>query len=250
MISKNRISELRKLHLKKFRDEKRLFIVEGRKSVEMLLDSCLVVQELFASEQFVQSHPALLDSRDVTLATPAEMERISVLSTSPELLAVVEQPASLQPLCDNEPLLVLDRIADPGNMGTIIRTADWFGIRQVVCSPDCVELYNPKTIQATMGSFCHVNVCSRQLVPYLQQQCRSRRVIGAFLDGEPVQSFAFHNNDILVIGSESRGISKDLANCVTNRVTIPDGACGRPTAESLNAAVAAAILMFQMRTFC
>lgn len=247
MISKNRISELRKLHLKKYRDESRLFVVEGRKSVEMLLASDFEVVEIFSSEQFARQHEALLGTQSVTIASPSEMERISALSTSPELLAVVCQPRTVVPLSDDEPLLVLDRIADPGNMGTIVRTADWFGIRQVVCSPDCVEFYNPKTIQATMGSFCHVNVSSRPLVPFLSEQRKKRRILGAFLNGESVRSFEFQPNDLLVIGSESHGISPEVEQCVTHKITIPDGNAGAPTAESLNAGVAAAIIMFQMQ---
>lgn len=247
MISKNRISELRKLHLKKFRDESRLFIVEGRKSVEMLLASHFAIREILTSEQFAQSHRSMLSEHPVTIVATSDLERVTALNTSPELLAVVEQPRDLGLLNDDEPVVVLDRIADPGNMGTIIRTADWFGIRQVVCSPDCVELYNPKTIQATMGSFCHVKVWYQPLVPFLQKQRESRRVIGAFLNGESVRSFEFHRNDVLVIGSESHGISPDVEKCITHRITIPDGNAGTPTAESLNAGVAAAILMFQMR---
>lgn len=246
MISKNRISELRKLHLKKFRDESRLFIVEGRKSVEMLLASHFAIREILTSEQFAQSHRSMLAGHPVTIVATSDLERITALNTSPELLAVVEQPRDLGLLNDDVPVVVLDRIADPGNMGTIIRTADWFGIRQVVCSPDCVELYNPKTIQATMGSFCHVKVWYQPLVPFLQKQRESRRVIGAFLNGESVRSFEFLRNDVLVIGSESHGISPDVEKCITHRITIPDGNAGAPTAESLNAGVAAAILMFQM----
>lgn len=247
MISKNRISELRRLHLKKFRDESRLFIVEGRKSVEMLLASDFVVQEIFATEQFAQTHEDLLGSEPVTMASPSEMERISVLSTSPELLAVVQQSERTEPLKKDEPVLVLDRIADPGNMGTIVRTADWFGIRQVVCSPDCVEFYNPKVIQASMGSFCHVYVKSCPLVPFLNEQRETRRILGAFLNGESVRTFNFQHNDLFVIGSESHGISPEVEQCVTHKVTIPNGCTDAPTAESLNAAVAAAIMMFQMQ---
>ena len=246
MISKNRISEIRKLHMRKFRDESRLFLVEGRKSVEMLLRSELRVVDLYATERFSADNAALLSDVRITEVTPAEMERISTLSTPPELLAVVEQP-SARPLLEGQPMLVLDRIADPGNLGTIVRTANWFGIRHVLCSPDTVEFYNPKCIQATMGAFCDVQVSRADLVPFLERQSASRRVLGTFIDGEPIDTFAFQPDDIVVIGSESDGISAPVARCVTHRLTIPRGEGSGSSSESLNAAVAAAIVMQQWR---
>ena len=246
MISKNRISEIRKLHMRKFRDESRLFLVEGRKSVEMLLRSELRVVDLYATGRFSADNAALLSDVRITEVTPAEMERISTLSTPPELLAVVEQP-SARPLLEGQPLLVLDRIADPGNLGTIVRTANWFGIRHVLCSPDTVEFYNPKCIQATMGAFCDVQVSRADLVPFLEHQCATRRVLGTFLEGEPIDTFAFQPDDIVVIGSESDGISAPVARCVTHRLTIPRGEGSGSSSESLNAAVAAAIVMQQWR---
>lgn len=243
MVSKNRISEIRKLHQKKFRDQERLFLVEGRKSVEMLLLSDYQVVEIFATESCFKDNQHMLRNHTVTLAAPADMERMTALSTSPDLLAVVKQPAENLSLNADAPMLVLDRIADPGNMGTIIRTADWFGIRQIVCSPDCVEIFNPKTIQSTMGSFCHVTVHTADLPPFLSGQASNRRILGTFLGGEPVHRFPFKNNDIIVIGSESHGISEAVAKCITHRITIARGQAGTHSAESLNAAVAAAVVM-------
>lgn len=242
MISKGRISDIRKLHQRKFRDQEHLFLVEGRKSVEMLLQSDFDVVEIFATENACQDNQKLLRNSSVTLVSQSEMERISALSTAPELLAVVRQPSVSDPIADNEPILVLDRIADPGNLGTMIRTADWFGIRQIVCSPDCVELYNPKTIQSTMGSFCHVRVRYESLVPFLKEKT-NRRILGTFLGGESIITFDFKTSDIIVIGSESNGISAPVAECITHRITIPRGKTTGPSAESLNAAIAAAIVM-------
>jgi TrmH family RNA methyltransferase len=247
MISKNRISEIRKLHLRKYRDESRLFLVEGRKSVEMLLRSELRVADIYATERFSADNAALLSDVCITEVAPAEMERISTLSTPPELLAVVEQPGT-RPLPEGQPLLVLDRISDPGNLGTIVRTANWFGIRHIVCSPDTVEFYNPKCIQATMGAFCDVQVSRADLVSFLDRQCASRRVLGTFLDGDSVDTFAFQHDDIVVIGSESDGISAPVARCVTHRLTIPRGEGSGSSSESLNAAVAAAIVMHKFAT--
>jgi len=242
MISKNRISDIRKLHLKKFRDQQRLFLVEGRKSVEMLLRSQLKVCELFATERFREEHATLLENVAVTLVSPDEMERISTLSTPPELLAIVEQPTAVLPP-ERVPLLALDRIADPGNLGTIVRTANWFGIHHVLCSPDCVEFFNPKCIQATMGAFCDVKVSYASLPDYLSQQSADRRVLGTFLGGESIVGFSFQSDDIIVIGSESDGISEPVAQHITHRLTIPRGEGSGSSAESLNAAVATAIVL-------
>lgn len=242
MISKSRISEIRKLHLKKFRDQEKLFLVEGRKSVEMLLESDFQVCDIYATENLYNDHKGMFGNVAVTLVTLSEMERISSLSTPPELLAVVQQRQDNLPIGEDEPVLMLDRIADPGNLGTMVRTADWFGIRHVVCSPDCVEFYNPKTIQSTMGSFCHVQVHYYDLVSFLKANT-DRRALGTFLGGESINEFEFHDNDIIVIGSESNGISAPVAECITHRITIPRGRSTGHSAESLNAAVAAAIVM-------
>lgn len=249
MISKNRISDVRKLHLKKFRDAQQLFLVEGRKCVEMLLQSDYVVDELFATELSAESNKLMLANVPITIASPAEMERLSTLSTSPDLLAVVRKQQQFPSLDEHAPVLVLDRIADPGNLGTIIRTADWFGISQVVCSLDCVELFNPKTIQSTMGSFCHVNVRYRDLVEFLSEYGKSHRVLGTFLDGDSVYSFDYQSNDCIVIGSESHGIRPEIHHLITNKITIPRGT-SRPSAESLNAGVAAAIVMDRFISNC
>ncbi len=247
MISKNKISDIRKLHLKKFRDLQGLFLVEGRKSVEMLLASTYQVVEVLATESSLSQNLSLLKDHQVTLASSEDMERISALNTSPDLLAVVRKPSIISPVDDCLPILLLDRIADPGNLGTIIRTADWFGFRQIVCSPDCVDLYNPKTIQATMGSFCHVKVRYESLVDFIISQKRknNRRVLGAFLGGESVNTFSFQKTDMIVIGSESNGISHSVEEAITHKITIPQVSDGNPTAESLNAAVAAAVIMHQ-----
>lgn len=249
MISKNRISDVRKLHLKKFRDAQQLFLVEGRKCVEMLLQSDYVVDELFATELSAESNKLMLANVPITIASPAEMERLSTLSTPPDLLAVVRKQQQFPSLDEHAPVLVLDRIADPGNLGTIIRTADWFGISQVVCSLDCVELFNPKTIQSTMGSFCHVNVRYRDLVEFLSEYGKSHRVLGTFLDGDSVYSFDYQSNDCIVIGSESHGIRPEIHHLITNKITIPRGT-SRPSAESLNAGVAAAIVMDRFISNC
>ena len=246
MLSKNRISQIRKLHAKKFRDESGLFLIEGYKSVEMLCDSDFAVEEIFATENALRENESWLSQHDITIITADEMSRISTMQTPPELLAIAKQRTDTQNIPDNEPLLVLDHISDPGNLGTIVRTADWFDIRHIVCSPDCVEFYNPKVIQATMGSFAHVQVHKRGLVPFLRE-AGNRRILGTFLNGSNLNEFPFQNNDIVVIGNESNGISAEVAQTVTHRITIPTAAQGRETAESLNAGIAAAVVMYKWR---
>ena len=247
MLSKNRISQIRKLHAKKFRDEEGLFLVEGYKCVEMLCASDFVVEEIFATENAIRENENWLKNKGITIVTVDEMSRISTMQTPPELLAIAQQRTNPPGIPTDQQLLALDHISDPGNLGTIIRTADWFGIQHIVCSPDCVEFYNPKVIQATMGSFTHVHIHKRSLPEFLQQESAHRRILGTFLNGESIRDFSFRPNDIVVIGTESNGISDEVAQTVTRRITIPSPVQGRDTAESLNAAIAAAVVMFSWR---
>lgn len=247
MISKNRISEVRKLHSKKFREELGLFIVEGAKSVKMLSDSAFETVEVFATEEsFYKNESWLSAFGNVTLVTCQDMERMSTLHTPPEILAVCRQRLTLPPITDSRPVLALDNISDPGNLGTIIRTADWFGIKTIVCSQNCVELYNPKTIQATMGSFTNVDVHRLDLAAFLATCNRHRRVVGTFTEGKDISDFKFSDSDIIVIGNEANGISDEVAAVISDRITItkkhPD-----TRAESLNAGIAAAIVMYVWR---
>lgn len=248
MISKNRISQIRKLHAKKFRDESGMFLVEGYKSVEMLCESDFAVEEIFATENALRDNGSWLKNHETTVITSEEMSRISTMQTPPELLAIARQRTTYPEIPGNQPVLVLDHISDPGNLGTIIRTADWFGIQHIVCSPDCVELYNPKVIQATMGSFAHICVHRTPLVPFLQRERTRRRILGTFLKGENFRDFELQPSDLVIIGNESNGISDEVAETVTHRITIPSAAQGRITAESLNAAIAAAIVMSLWRS--
>lgn len=247
MISKNKISELKKLSQKKFREERGLFVVEGTKSVCDLLASSLPIEELFATEAWTEAHRDELSHVPFTVVTSAELERITALSTPQAVLAVVRTPHyTIADLDRKSFLLVLDGIRDPGNLGTIIRTADWFGIRQIVCSPDCVEWTNPKTIQATMGSFTHIHIVECELVDFLQHQKPTIPVYGAFMAGEDIRSVHFEKNSILVIGNEGNGISPAVANCVTTRIHIPSFSPTTEHAESLNASIAAAVSMYEM----
>lgn len=244
MISKNQLKLLRALHKKKYRREQQQFLVEGEKSVLELLASDWPLVQLFASDDFLNQHAAQIAKRtqQVTPATAQELTQAGTLVTNHSALAIAAIPAN-QPL-DYQPgewLLVLDAINDPGNLGSLLRIADWYGIEKLVCSPTTAELYNPKVIAASKGSFLRVQVSYQPLLPFLQKQPEGLPILGAFLDGQSVHQLQLDSpqqGGLLLLGSEAQGIHQDLAEVVTQRVTIP--AFGQ--AESLNVGVAAAIL--------
>lgn len=246
MISKNRISEIRKLHSKKYREEQQLFLVEGIKSVEMLCLSKFVINEIFTTQPIIDANYQFLKNQNITIISESEMERVSAMQTPPEVLAIAQQHKDVK-FTANEPIIALDHISDPGNLGTIIRTADWFGIHNILCSENCVEFYNPKTIQSTMGSFVNANVVYANLADYLAKNCQNRRIVGTFLDGVDINGFNFRENDVIVVGNESKGISDETADLVTDKITISSKNRNNLKAESLNAAIAAAIVMYSWR---
>lgn len=248
MISKAKISEIRKLSQKKFREETGLFIVEGTKSVLDLLHSDLKIYEMYALPAWKAAYGGAVASVVCEEITANELERISCLITPQEVLAVVETPVYSMELIDYEDfILVLDGIRDPGNLGTIIRTADWFGIKQVVCSPDCVEWTNPKTVQATMGSFTRIRIYESDLVRFFNNKRNEAPIYGAFMQGDDIRTLAFEKNAVLIIGNEGKGISPEVEKCVTRKIHIPSFAKNGDHAESLNASIAAAVSMYEMR---
>ena len=257
MISKALISRIRLLHHKKHRDEQNLFIVEGVKSCLETLHSKLEVVQCFVTERFDKfdggfslSQAGSLDdgsSLRLTVISEKEMERISCLKTAPEILCVVKkQQYDISNLDDEKPLLVLDSIHDPGNLGSIIRTADWFGFSQILCSDECVEYTNPKVIQATMGSFLRVKIVYTTLSDYLKTQS-NRNIYGLYMKGEPIHKQSFKFNDIVLIGSESHGISENITSFVKTKIEIPLFPHEDSTPESLNASIAVAIFMYSYR---
>ncbi|HEY1019685.1 MAG TPA: RNA methyltransferase [Sediminibacterium sp.] len=235
MLSKNELKYIQSLCQKKQRQEERLFLVEGAKLVEELLQTGLNVRKIYALPVWAEKHRHL---PQLTEITEEELEKISNLQTPNQVLALVEQPEpAAEPVLANQLTLVLDTIQDPGNLGTIIRIADWFGIRQIVASMDTVELYNPKVIQSTMGSYARVQVCYRPLADFLS--AATVPVYGALLNGQNMYQVAPLKEGILLIGNESKGIQADLLTFVSHPITIPRIG----GAESLNAAVAAGIII-------
>jgi TrmH family RNA methyltransferase len=235
MISKNDVKYIQSLFHKKTRDEDRLFIAEGPKLVKELIESNFVMKDLFATGEWLDQNPGI---NGVTEITEKELQRISGLKTPNQVLAVVAKPA-----LNDEPnergciTLVLDGIQDPGNLGTIIRTADWFGIYQVVAGTDTADVYNPKVVQATMGSITRVKVWYKIIDEWLAKS--PVPIFGALLTGADIYAYGKIEEGLLVIGNEGRGIRPEILPLIQKPLTIPS----RGRAESLNAAVAAGIIL-------
>ncbi len=245
MLSNAQLKLVKSLHLKKNREQMHLFIAEGKKMVDELLNSLHIeIVHIYASGDYYGSKP-------FTKVTEAEMKKISALTTPPNILAVCRIPADPSAIPDltNELVLILDDIRDPGNLGTIVRIADWFGIKYIFCTAECVDAYNPKVVQASMGSIARIQVDYKNLRNVLQQ-CREKQipVYGAKLDGANILKEQLTTNGVLIIGNESNGISPELSTYITNAIKIPSSPHGAGGgAESLNAAMATAILCAEFR---
>lgn len=248
MLSKNQIRFLQSLRMGKFRDQNRLFIAEGTKLADELLKSEFNIRGIFATDSWLESHRAQTnpDKYPVQEITEEELKKVSSLTTPNEVLAVVEYPSKemQEPDVMGDLVIVLDRIQDPGNLGTIIRTADWFGIREIICSPDSADMYNPKVVQASMGSIFRINVHYTDIRSFLEKSGQSRLFYGTSSTGENIYSAELKFPSLVIFGNESKGISSEIRKMLTTTLAIPSGS---PGAESLNAAVAAGIVMSEFR---
>ncbi|AIW15608.1 RNA methyltransferase [Vibrio tubiashii] len=240
MISKNQLKLLRALGQKKQRKAHGLFLVQGEKNVLELANSALTVKQVFATPEFLADYHTELSGFECIEASLDELTKASTLVSNNAAIAVVEIPTVETPKAQGL-MIALDGVSDPGNLGTIIRVADWYGIKHIVASTDCADPYNPKTISATMGSFGRVTVSQLDLPSYLEQS--NLPVYGAFLEGESVHKTEFAAEGILLMGSESHGIREQAAKFVTDKITIP--AFGG--AESLNVAMATGIIIDNLR---
>lgn len=245
MLSQNQQKHVSALQLVKYRRRYRQFIVEGEKlAAELLRQSRITVAACYGSERWAAEHAALLQAfRDrFTPVSEPEMKKISALTTPTPVLVVAELPAEpLDPASlDSGFHFYLDGLQDPGNLGTVLRVADWFGFPQVFCSPDCADAFGPKVVQASMGAFLRVRTWELELPELLALAPPGLPVLGAMLDGEPVGQAALPAHGLVVIGSEGQGIRPAVEALLTRRVTIPRHPEGG--AESLNAAVASGIL--------
>ncbi|WP_114766298.1 RNA methyltransferase [Vibrio rhodolitus] len=240
MISKNQLKLLRALGQKKQRKAHGLFLVQGEKNVLELATSELVVKHVFGTAEFLAENQATLNRFECIEASLDDLTKASTLVSNNAAIAVVEIPSYAKPQAHGL-MIALDGVQDPGNLGTIIRVADWYGIKHIIASSDCADPYNPKTISATMGSFGRVQVHQVDLPNYLAEA--NLPVYGAFLEGISVHQTEFAAEGILLMGSESHGIRAEAAKFVTDKITIP--AFGG--AESLNVAMATGIILDNIR---
>lgn len=239
MVVKSQIKFIKNLQQKKYRNLHGLFVVEGVKVVQELLDSDFKVYKVFCTND------AILDVADDLLEIISEndLKKISSLKTPNKVLAVFYMPQPKK-ISELDWVLVLDDVRDPGNLGTIVRLCDWFGITDLVCSKQTVDCYNPKTLQATMGSITRVNIVYADIVEFLTSQ--PLPVYGAFMNGDKVYSENLPlKKGVLVMGNEANGISKEVEELIAKRISIPQ--FGNTSTESLNVATATAILLNEIR---
>jgi TrmH family RNA methyltransferase len=243
MISKNQIKFIRQLEQKKFRHREGLFVAEGTKVVGDLLKAGYIPHSLYATPDWIASHSVA----EATEVTDDELTRLSFQQHPQQVLALfpIPEPADLSPLTSHLSLL-LDGVQDPGNLGTIIRIADWFGISNIICSEDTVDAYNPKVVQATMGSIARVNIIYTNLLELLDGLPADFPVYGTLLDGENIYTQELTPHGLIIMGNEGNGISDAVRQRVNRRLLIPDFHNG-DTADSLNVAIATAITCSEFR---
>lgn len=242
MLSKNQIKLINSLKQKKYRQQHQLFVAEGIKTVSELLHSNLQLSHLYTTTlQF-----DVLDDL-MTKITESELKKISFLKNPNSVLAIFKIPKP-QSIDFTKMVIALDDVRDPGNLGTIIRLCDWFGVRDLICSEETVDCFNPKVVQASMGSITRVNISYVNLEKVIKTQ-KGSTVFGAFMDGENVYTSKLPESGILILGNEANGISSQISSLVTKRITIPRFGNLQET-ESLNVANATAILLseFKRRT--
>ncbi len=245
-LSKNKIRAITALSKKKERDEAGLFLAEGGKLVSDLLPA-FRCQTLVCTSSFMEEHPRA-EAGEIILAEKEEISKASLLQSPPSALAVFEKPhhAIDKGRIVKHLTLALDTIQDPGNLGTIIRVADWFGIEDIICSMETADVYNPKVVQATMGAIARVRVHYTELEKFLREN-EETPTYGTFLDGENIYEQTLTPEGIIVMGNEGNGISERISKLIRNRLFIPNYPTGRATSESLNVAMATGIVCSEFR---
>ena len=245
MLSKNKIKLIHSLSRKKQRDESELFLVEGNKMVEEALRSDFQIETLICTTEFISKYLQSNSKINELIETDSEqIQKASLLQSPQDAMALIKMP------CNNEPklnlkeniILALDFIQDPGNLGTILRIADWYGINTVVCSENTVDVYNPKVIQASMGAIFRVKSWYTELSSFIRSASSDGiPVYGTFLEGMNIYNEKLTKNGIVVLGNEGNGISGIVGNLVTNKLYIPSFSSNTNKPESLNVAIATAI---------
>jgi RNA methyltransferase, TrmH family len=245
MLSKNVSKYITALQIKKYRQEYGTFLVEGAKSVVELLDSDFVIETIVTTPIFYEANTKMFANQTfkVEYATADELSKVGSLQTNDSCLAIVKMKENSRLLAGSQEfVLVLDDIRDPGNLGTIIRIADWYGINKIICSETTTDWYNPKVISATKGSFTRVKGFYTDLKQYLDN-LTDTDVYGTFMTGQSVHGVAFGQSGYVVMGNESNGISADIEAFVNQKITIPRFG----HAESLNVGIAAAVVLDNLR---
>ncbi len=239
MVSKSQIKLITSLVQKKYRKQHQLFIAEGVKVIEELLNSNLQLEHIFMTQEMFFD----VSKAQKSIISENDLKKISALTTANDCLAVFKIPQE-KAIVDQGLIVALDDIRDPGNLGTIIRLCDWFGISQIVCSEQTVDVYNPKVVQATMGSIARVNISYVNLEDYLANA--KTIIFGTFMEGENIYKTTLPQEGIIVLGNEANGISKAVENLVTQKISIPRFGNLQQT-ESLNVATATAIILSEFK---
>lgn len=246
MISKNQIKNITALTLKKNRDESGLFVAEGTKLVNDLLPA-FQLKECYATPEWLNENKQS-NIKNIQQVSFDELKKISNQKSPQGILAVFGKPAyTLSESVLNELCIVLDDIQDPGNLGTIIRIADWFGIRNIICSPLTADAFGPKTVQSTMGALARVRVHYTDLKEFISSLPASHPVYGTFMEGENIFTSPLSENGLIVMGNEGNGISEEISGLINRRITIPNYPKNEATSESLNVAVATSVVCAEFR---
>lgn len=255
MLSKNKLRFIISLQKKKVRDEENLFVVEGDKLVREFLDSEMKIMSLVAKPEFIGgfTEAQLKKINEIIPVSYDELKQVSTLKTPHNALAVVAMPHHefRQPQIIRELCIALDFVQDPGNLGTIIRAAAWFGIKNIICSENCVDVYNPKVIQATMGALLNVRVFYLSLHDFLRSANEKKvPVFGTLLEGDSIYEHGLGKKGIILLGNESKGVSDNLLPFITSKLMIPKFTDAETGIESLNVGMAASIVLseFARRT--
>lgn len=249
MISKATIKKIHALDMRKFRRNERLFVAEGPKLVDEL---CATMKPVYiaALPEWISENAKIILGTEYDIVTPDELQRASLQKNPQQVIALFPIPEHrfCTEQLKNELVLMLDGVQDPGNLGTIARIADWFGIRNIICSTETADIYNPKAVQATMGALARVKFHYTDLLQLLSQY--DGPVYGTFLDGENIYGQELSENGIIVMGNEGKGISQGVGEMINRRLYIPNYPIGTQTTESLNVAIATSIVCAEFRRRC
>lgn len=251
MLSKAEIKRISRYKQSKFRNQDNLFIVEGEKMVAELLESACDIQSIYATAQWIDKNKSIIQAKGVANKTTEisedDLGKISLLSTPNNVYSLVKIQQENFSNQTKGLTIVLDGIKDPGNLGTIIRLADWYATERIICSPDCVDVFNPKTVQSTMGSIFRVKVEYTDLKTFLENLPKNFPIYGSIVEGgENIYKKHFQEDSILIIGSESHGISPEIQQYVNHKITIPRFRTDNKP-ESLNASIATAIMISEIK---